>query len=158
MPKGTARHLAAPGKSCSLTSSACLRHVRPLFLKSPINSFFFVSILMIGRLAVINCCFWDAMYLNCSSLSGHPDLPCFLLLAFREKPIFLSKRATVLPLVCCPSSASRLLNRSTLLRIHLCSVIGSPAISSLSICSNAVTTVGSFSSVSFRPPPGRRIR
>jgi hypothetical protein len=41
--------LATPEKSCSLTSSACFRHVRPLFLNSPINSFFSVSILMMGH-------------------------------------------------------------------------------------------------------------
>src|SRR4051794_26798186 len=40
MPKGTARHSAVLGKSCSPTSSASLHHASPSFLKLPISSFF----------------------------------------------------------------------------------------------------------------------
>src|SRR5215208_5755991 len=146
---------AAWGKSWSLTSSASWHHVRPPFLKLPINCFFLVSTLLTGSPAARKACFCCSIYSNCRLRSGCAAPAKRLTFAFREYFICTSSRPTVVWLTGWCVSASVVLNRRRLLRCHFCALIGSPAVSPSSSPSSAVWSAGSFFPPwGVRPLPG----
>jgi hypothetical protein len=54
-----------------------------------------VSTLITGSPSAAKACFWEAMWRNCSSRSGHRDRTYRFRFAFIEKPICFSIRRTV---------------------------------------------------------------
>src|SRR6516162_6768812 len=98
------------------------------------------------------------MYRNCSSRPGHWELPRRFRLARREKPSFRSRRCTVQCPTRWPFFLSLSLSLRVLLRTHVCSLTGLPAISSATSPSKSLRRVGSLSSQNLGPRLAGEVR
>src|SRR5215210_3255178 len=145
MPYGAARPRLSPRKSWMLTAIGLRHQVRPACLKSPINSFFLLSTLMIGCPAALKMAICSSMWANWASRSGWFErASSCLLLTCSEYSNLRSRRPTVGGLSAWPASFKRSLNVRRLLRTHFWVLIGSPAVSGTTSASNVERIIGVF--------------
>src|SRR5712691_2886760 len=145
MPYGAARPRLSPRKSWMLTVIGSRLQVWPGCLKSPINSFFLLSTLMIGCPAAVNVAICSSMWANWTSRSGWFErASSCLLLTCSEYSNLRSRRPTVGGLSAWPASFKRSLNVLRLLRTHFWVLIGSPAVSGVTSASSVDRIRGVF--------------
>src|SRR6266849_451132 len=147
-------------KSCTRTASGWPigRHARPAFLKSPTNSFFFVSTEITGWPAAWNCRTCAVMWRNWASRSGCGGPSRVLRLACKLYPAALKSSRTSWwltrwPMLCWVRARVRVL-----FAVQRRGEFGAPEVVGSTSPSRSRSSVGSLSIVRFRPPPGRRTR
>ena len=143
MPYGIARHSASLGKSCALTTSGCVHHRVPLFLKLPISSEFFVSTLMTGALCRRNKVRIRRRNRNCRSRSGCGGPVSRLTFVRNENPALRNNRPTVRY----DTRPNRSASDRKLLLTYVRRPVASPPVSGSTIFFRSPSIIGSF----FRP-------
>src|SRR5712692_5671824 len=147
-------------KSCTRTVSGWPvgRHVRPAFLKSPTNSFFFVSTEITGWPAAWNWRTCAVMWRNWASRSGWGGPSRVLRLACKLYPAALKSSRTSWWLMRWPMLWRVRARVRVLFAVQRRGESGAPEVVGSTSPSRSRSSVGSLSIVRFRPPPGRRTR
>src|SRR5713101_2071470 len=147
-------------KSCTRTASGWPigRHARPAFLKSPTNSFFFVSTEITGWPAAWNCRTCAVMWRNWASRSGCGGPSRVLRLACKLYPAALKSSRTSWWLTRWPMLCRVCARVRVLFAVQRRGEFGAPEVVGSTSPSRSRSSVGSLSIVRFRPPPGRRTR
>src|SRR6266542_1009368 len=159
-PYGNATPTAAPGKSCTPTStgSPVGSHSRPAFLKSPTSSRFLVSTLITGSPAARNATAAALTYSNWASRSGCCRPSTTFALACNRYPHTLSSLATVRGPTANPCPVNSSASLCVDLFVHRNGDCGSPRVTGSTRDSNASLTPGAVSVTGARPAPAARTR
>ena len=153
-----ARPEAKLGKCPSDTSIGSCRHVCPGFLNSPTHSFFLVSMLIALNYLLLKSV--DAAA-RCSETAGRGRVRGRGPVACGWYAANSPGLSTAVPPYWRDANPAGTQQRGQFrvdLWVHRQSVMGSPAVASLTMVSSSVTTSGVFFSAPGRPPPGRRTR